>query len=259
LKRSKGSTDVVLRLVTRELFTSYRQVPGGILWAYLEPVLTVALLTFGFSLILREPPLGHSFALFFASGYGVFHVFQTLADAMGHGFAHLKRKGKRHWPEALIARLIVRATLSVSVALSLGFGVGVAIGMPAFIDPWGPIVAMNLALLTGIAIGIFNCALFAVLPIWRRLWAILSRVLFLASGVLFIPSDMPQKVETLVSWNPLVHALSLMRDGIYHGYAPRYDDAGFVVLTSLALGALGVCLLIAFHPIPRAARLRMSL
>ena len=242
----------------RELRSTYARVPGGILWAYLEPIFTVALLSFGFALILRSPPLGRSFALFFASGYGVFLLFQTTAATLGNGFLHLKRKGRRHWPEAILARLAIGTTLALSVALSLGGGVAWSTGVPGLVDLWGIVEALALALGAGIAVGFMNCALFAILPVWRPLWAVMSRMLFLISGVLFLPRDLPSTVQWLLEWNPLIHILSLLRESLYHGYAPLYQDSFFVALSCLLCSTCGIALTVLCHPVPRAARRRMS-
>ena len=56
----------------REVQATYAHIPGGLLWAYLEPIFTVALLSFGFALVLRSPPLGQSFALFLPAAMACF-------------------------------------------------------------------------------------------------------------------------------------------------------------------------------------------
>ena len=58
-----------MALIIREMATTYGTSPGGYLWALLEPVAGIALLTFVFTLALDTPPLGQNFAFFYASGY----------------------------------------------------------------------------------------------------------------------------------------------------------------------------------------------
>lgn len=104
-----------------------------------------------------------------------------------------------------------------------------------------------------------NCAFFAIFPVWRPLWGVTSRLLFLASGVLFLPRDLPSNIQILLAWNPLIHVLSLLRESLYHGYAPLYQAPFFVALSSLILATIGLALIVLFHPLPQAARRRMSL
>lgn len=258
MRKSPDSADSLLRLIQRELRRRNRAIPGGVIWSILEPVITVALLSVGFSWVLRSPPLGQSFALFFASGFGTFMVFQTLSAALAHGFVHLKRKGRVWWPEALLARVFVNGTLAISAALLIGVGATILSEMPPFAEPAKILAALSLAALLGIGCGVFNCVLFSVLPFWRPVWNVLSRVLFLASGVLFLPEHLPHNLQPLVAFNPLCHMLGLLRDGVYVSYSPRYGEVLFPMLTGLLLGSLGLALLVLTHPIPRAARRRTS-
>ena len=46
----------VLALMLREMATTYGRSAGGYLWAILDPVLGIALLSVLFSLALRHPP-----------------------------------------------------------------------------------------------------------------------------------------------------------------------------------------------------------
>lgn len=134
-----------------------------------------------------------------------------------------------------------------------------SVGLPGFIDVWGILFALGLALCAGVAVGMLNCAFFAIFPVWRPLWGVTSRLLFLASGVLFLPRDLPSNIQILLAWNPLIHVLSLLRESLYHGYAPLYQAPFFVALSSLILATIGLALIVLFHPLPQAARRRMSL
>lgn len=258
MKDRQTSPSALLRLMQRELRNSRGALPGGILWSFIEPLLTVLLLIAGFSWVLRTPPLGHSYALFFASGFGVFLVFQNTAQAVGNGFAHLKRKGRRWWPEALMARGLVNGSIAVVVAVSLALGVIVFVEHPPMINYARISLAMCFSGLLGAAVGLLNCAMFHILPIWRPIWGITSRVLFLGSGVLFLPETLPHPVQGYFQINPLVHVLGILREGFYTGYQSPYSDATFVALTGLSVTALGLALLFFTHPVPCAARRRIS-
>ena len=258
MKNPPSSPDSLLRLIQRELRRRNRALPGGVIWVFLEPVITVSLLSIGFSWVLRSPPLGQSFALFFASGFGAFMVFQSLSGAVGHGFVFLKNKGRVWWPEALLARVFVNGTFAISAAAAIGIGAATMSETPPFVDLYKITTALGLSALLGIGIGVLNCALFSALPLWRPVWNVASRVVFLASGVLFLPEHLPHNLQPLVAFNPLCHMLGLLRDGVYVSYTPRYADVLFPVLTGLFLGALGLALLVLTHPIPRAARRRIS-
>ena len=77
---------VLFALVVREMSTRFGRSWGGYLWAIVEPVGGILLLTFIFSLALRKPPLGTNFALFYASG-----MVPVLPVQQGRGLGRRRR------------------------------------------------------------------------------------------------------------------------------------------------------------------------
>ncbi|MBR9762451.1 MAG: sugar ABC transporter permease, partial [Rhodobacteraceae bacterium] len=68
----------VCALMLREMATSQGRAPGGYLWAVLEPVAGITLMSLIFSLALRNPSLGVTFPLFYATGMLPFTLFTHL-------------------------------------------------------------------------------------------------------------------------------------------------------------------------------------
>ncbi len=82
-KRRFAMARSVFALVLREMSTTYGRSPGGYIWAILEPVAAIALFSLAFSFMVRHPPLGRSFALFYASGFLPLAAYQALAANVG--------------------------------------------------------------------------------------------------------------------------------------------------------------------------------
>ncbi len=68
-QRPRGfrSLRTVSALVLREMSTTYGRSAIGYLWAFIEPTAGLVLLTLVMSIIVVAPPIGTSFALFYAS------------------------------------------------------------------------------------------------------------------------------------------------------------------------------------------------
>ncbi|MFC3119946.1 hypothetical protein ACFOHS_22885 [Jhaorihella thermophila] len=60
--------------------TTYGRSAAGYLWAIIEPVAALALLSIAFALFLRHPSLGTNFPLFYASGYLVFNLYMNVGN-----------------------------------------------------------------------------------------------------------------------------------------------------------------------------------
>ena len=69
---------VITALMLREMSTTYGRSPGGYLWAVLEPIGSIAMMTLilEVGLRIRAPSLGTNFPLFFATGVMPFMMYQ---------------------------------------------------------------------------------------------------------------------------------------------------------------------------------------
>lgn len=228
------------------MVTTYGRSPGGYLWAVLEPVAAIALLSFAFSLAFHAPSLGNSFALFYASGYLVYMLFHDVANrtATALRFSQpLLTFSAVTWLDAILARFLLNMLTHLMVFM-LVIGAMTAV-LDARISPEMARVANALAMASALAfgVGLVNCYLFMAFPVWERVWMVITRPLFIVSGVFFLFEDLPGWVQQFLWFNPLFHVTGEMRDGIYPVYSPAYVSAPFVYGVALALTVLGLMLM----------------
>ena len=72
---------VLIAMVIREMNTRFGRTWGGYIWAVLEPVAMIGLLSLAFSQFIQTPPIGSSFVLFYATGYVPFYFYSEIANA----------------------------------------------------------------------------------------------------------------------------------------------------------------------------------
>jgi capsular polysaccharide transport system permease protein len=215
----------VAALVLREMGSTYGRSPGGYLWAVLQPLGTVLVLTLAFSLVVRAPALGSSFIMFYATGYLPFDLYTQLAGKIGQSLKYsrplLAYPGVT-WLDAILARLILNFMTLVTVFCVVIYGIMLvtATGVQVKISP--VITGIFMAAVLGTGVGMTNCLLIGYFPIWERIWEIISRPLFLASGIFFLYDDMPPVARELLWWNPLVHVTGEVRTGFYPTYHASY-------------------------------------
>lgn len=231
-------------LMLREMATTFGRSPGGYLWAIVEPVAAIALLSFAFSLAFRAPPLGESFALFYATGYLPYMLFHDVSQkiAMSTRFSRpLLSFGAVGWAEAVSARLFLN-TLTHLVVFCLVFLGTVSLAQEfAGIDWARVLLGLGLAAFLALGVGCLNCFLFLAYPAWERLWGIALRPLFIVSGVLFLMEDAPEDFQNILWFNPLFHITGYLRAAGYTEYRPLYTAPEYVcalALTALFFGAL---------------------
>lgn len=248
--RSFAMLRTVAALILREMSTRYGRSPGGYVWAVLEPMGAILVLGIGFSLIIRSPPLGTSFLLFYATGYLPFHLYQTVSGTVMRAIVFSRALlfyPIVTWVDALLARFILNALTGILVIYLIIVGIVIATDVDVVLDVTAMLKATSLALFLGLGIGTLNCALLGLIRVWDVIWSILTRPLFLASGVFFTFDGLPQTVQSILWYNPLVHVVGFMRAGFYPMYSASYASEAFVFGTGIVTLFFGVVLLGRHH------------
>lgn len=240
----------IMALILREMSTTYGRSPGGYVWAVLEPVAGIALLTAVFSAGFRTPPLGTSFALFYATGLLPFLMYGDVAGKLAQTLMFsraLLEYPRVTFLDALLARFLLNAMTQFMVHFIVMGGVFI-IFQPNTVMDFSKIVlgyVMTLSLAFGI--GVLNSFLALSYPVWATVWAVMNRPIFLISCLFFIFESVPQPYRDMLWWNPLVHVMGYMRDGYYPFYQPTYVSLIYPLGLSALLTIVGLFLLNRYH------------
>lgn len=240
----------VAALMLREMASTYGRSPGGYLWAVLEPALGIALLSAVFKLILRSPSLGDNFPFFFASGLLPYMFYASISNQLA-GSIRYSRPFLSYpavtFLDALIARFLFNALTQVMVMTVVMSGIVLFYNIRPVMD-W-PAVFLALAMMVAltVSVGVMNCYLFSAYPVWERIWTVVNRPMFLLSGILFIPEDVPEIYRGYLMINPLAHVTSEMRKGFFGTYEAVHVRPGYVFVISTVLIIFGLLLLLRNH------------
>lgn len=237
-------------MILREMSTRYGRTPGGYVWSIIEPLAAILVLSVGFSLVMRTPSLGNSFLLFYATGYLPFNLYMTVSNTVGNSINFSKPLLKYPavtWVDAVLGRFLLNSLTGILIALILLSGILLVANTRAIVDIPPLIEAMALSMLLALGVGVLNCALMGLFPIWVVIWSVVTRPLFLASGVIYIYEQLPVFAQEILWYNPLIHLTGLMRTGVYSMYAPQYISPTYVIACGLITLALGLILLGRFH------------
>lgn len=249
-RKRTGTIQTVMALILREMSSTYGRSALGYLWAILEPVAGIFLLTFIFSLAFRSPSLGTNYPLFFASGILPFMAYMDISNKMSVALRYSKQL--LFYPgvtyvDALIARLILNMLTNIMIAVVLFPLILILYDINVIIDFQSLALGYFLAFALGAGVGTLNCFLLSVFPIWERAWAVLNRPLLIISGVIFLYDSVPMPYRDWLWWNPLVHPIGLVRKGIYSTYDAEYASPIFVLAVTGITLALGLLLLRRYH------------
>ncbi len=249
-KRPFASLRTIMALVLREMVTTYGRSPGGYVWAVLEPVAGIALLSVIFSAGFRSPALGTSFPLFYATGMLPFLMYTDVSGKVA--LSILFSKPLLAYPavtylDAILARFLVNLLTQLLVAYIVLFGIMIIFDTQIVPDYPTIVLAFALATILALGIGTLNCYLFIRFPVWQRAWSILMRPMFIISGIFFLFETIPEVYRDILWYNPLVHIIGMMRRGFYANYDGTYISVTYVVGLSMMCMMIGLLLLHRSH------------
>ncbi|WP_367397363.1 ABC transporter permease [Roseovarius sp. PS-C2] len=249
-QRRFASARAIFALILREMSTTYGRSPGGYVWEVLQPVGGIALLSIVFSYAFRSPPIGTSFALFYATGFIVLSHFNGLNQKMG--IAIRFSKPLLTYPnvtlmDAILARFLLNTLTSFLVFIILMTGIvtmfdlRIILDLPEIFKAWAMLTALSFG------VGILNCFLMSMFPVWQQVWQILTRPLFIVSGIFFLIDNLPAAYRDILLYNPVAHVIMQMRAGFYATYEAPLVSPVYVYLISLVCAVSGVLLLHRYH------------
>lgn len=240
----------VSALMLREMGSTYGDSPGGYVWAVIQPVGMIVILSLGFSLLVKSPSLGTSFILFYATGFLTYEMYNQMMSKVGGALKYSQSMlayPRVNWLDAILARFILNWITLLTVICIVISAILVVINTRTIISIQPILVGLILCALVGAGIGMVNCFLAGLFPVWRTIWKILSRPMFIASGVIFIYEDMPHAVQDILWWNPILHGTGLVRTGFYPTYYAGYVSLEYSFAVALTLVATGLLFLRSYH------------
>jgi len=207
-----------LSLVEREIRNRYAGSMGGVAWAFLHPLLLLAIYAFVFRAVFRVeiPDMeGRPFVMFVALGLWPWMAFQEAvqrgAQAIQNNAGLIK---KIAFPQALLVYGAVLATFVVHL-----IGYFAALGLLAL---WGyppalagvPMMLVSLLFLGMLALALaLICAAIQVLPRSGPCAGPLLMVAFYATPILYPLSLVPARVREWMALNPLVALIEPLHGG----------------------------------------------
>jgi capsular polysaccharide transport system permease protein len=235
---------VLHALMLRDMRTRF----GASIWGYgvvvLWPCVHVFMLIAIYTFQKLAAPLGDNRALFFASGAVPVLVFQYISREVMK--AVIMNRPLTYYPQVklfdvILARILVEIVTGF-LALLVVTLVLVVIGTDPI--PADPITAMcgYLAAITlGIGIGTINVAIIGFFPGWLIGYALFSIILYVSSGVMFLPSYMPEKIYYWMKYNPALQVAEWVRSA-YYPYAGIQVDYLYVIMFGLTTASIGLLL-----------------
>jgi len=236
---------VIGALVLRETMTRYGEYKVGFLWAFIEPMLLVVVLSVIFAGMGTKIPGGMPIAVFMITGFLPFAIIRDTMQQLTQAIS--SNNSLMAFPQVTTFDVIVaRALLELAVMMTV-FGVMLlgagALGNNIRVeDPLKVLAACGLLSIMGLGIGFTFGSLSPILPSTRQVVnQVMGRPLFLGSGLFYTAETLPTWLRDWLLLNPLLHLIELVRSAYFVEFESQYASwsyASFCSFGTLAFGLL---------------------
>jgi capsular polysaccharide transport system permease protein len=234
---------VLVALMLRDIRTRFFGSAWGFLIVIAWPLSHIVALLAMRVLIGRTVPYGESAALWFATGIIPFMSFSYMSRFIMIGI--VLNRPLLNFPvlkitDILFARAIIEILNAGAVIIILlsGFWFFDVDFMP--LDVTQAAYAIIASMLLGLGMGVINAIIATAVPMWLTGYALLLIVLWISSGVFFVPSSLPEIARNILYFNPAVHGIEWMRSAYYDGYNSTILSKTYILAAGLASLAMGL-------------------
>lgn len=245
---------VVHALLLRETKTRFGANRMGYLWALIEPAAMVAMFAAFYSTYGRMAGAGSNVVAFISAGILPFSLFRDTAGKCMAGVS--ANAGLLFYPQVrpldlVIARALLEfVTTLVVLSMVLG-GAMLWTGNTQIVSILESLAGLVLAAGLGASFGLVCCGLSVYSNNVETIMPTLLRPLMWFSAVFHSVDTLPTAYRNVLLYNPLVHAIEMVRDGWFPGYNARAIDPWYPTWCILVMSFVGLTL-------ERAARRRLE-
>ena len=233
-------------MVLREMRSKFGEQKLSYVWALVEPLGWVLMMSMIFMAMgSHVPPVGDSFIIFFSTGLVPFSAFKDTSNVVRNAIK--QNKPLLFFPIIKpIDTFVSRAVLETLTQITI---LAIIVGTHSFFYRTVPhadwinvIIPFLLLAIMGFNVGIINCVIMSYFHAWEQIWGVISRPLFILSGIFFVADSMPNEVRGALSWNPMMHCIEWLRSGFFPGFQSTFVNVDYVL--SFTFGGLFLALVL---------------
>lgn len=235
---------VIYALMLRDMRTRHASSRLGFAWAIAEPLLHLAALAGIFAIFNRgRPPLGENWFFFYATGVIPFLMWSHITTNGFYGLIsniyvlQIPVIGRL---DVLLASALVELATAAAVGVAMFWAFWMVGAGPLPRDPLAVVGAVAVLWLFAFALSLVNASIETVNGSWVRFWPTLVRFQYFASGIFYIPQEMPFWLRDVLVLNPMLQCLEWFRTGFFDQYAPPWLDREYTVVATLVLLLFGM-------------------
>lgn len=236
---------VIFALFVRELKTRFGKYRMGYVWALLEPVAHVTVLSLIWSAMGTHDFNGIPVPMYILTGMIPFLYFQKSVSLCMNAID--ANRGLFNYRQVrpidpVLARIVLETIIHFSSYLFLLFIAGWFLRYDVAInDALGLITINSLLLITTLGVGLLFSVYNTLYPeIMKLVPLLLFRILYFISGIMFPLIFVPAEYHRWLLWNPLLHIVEFNHLYYFSNFVTGEVSLSYVLLFAMASLTLGL-------------------
>ena len=227
-------------LIKRDIKGKYKDSVLGLFWSFLNPLLTMIVLTFIFSFVFKMSI--ENYPVYFLTGYLMFNFFAAATsgamDSIKVNAAIIK---KVYLPKYMFA---VGTTCSEVVNFLISLVVLVLVmvftGAPFHWTMFLAVIPIVLLVIMSLGVGLLLATLTTFFTDIKYLYSVFIMTLMYASAIFYPVEVLPVKYQFVFEFNPVYLAITGARDAILAGVFPNPWYMFLLAVVAFVFLGLGV-------------------
>lgn len=235
--------DVIFALYLREQMARFGRYSIGYLWALVEPIVHVTVLSVIFYAFSKKDSGSFDFPLFVMSGIMPWLLFkntvnkttQCISTSSSIFYLNTVRP-----IDLVLARAMLELNINIGCTIAL-ITVFYFIGYDVHFDNFLLFLTANfLIFIMALGIGLFTSVAQCYKDEVSRIIAMCFRPLYLVSGIFFSINVIPDEYRDYLLLNPLINAIQLVREGYHENFHSPYVSLSYLAMFSLSCLFIGL-------------------
>jgi lipopolysaccharide transport system permease protein len=231
---------LLVELVKRDIKGKYKDSVLGLFWSFLNPLLTMVVLTFIFSYVFKMSI--KNFPVYFLTGYLIFNLFSAATSgAMDSIKSNASIIKKIYLPKYMFALGTTCSELiNFAISLIVLILVMIATNAPFHVSMIFTIIPVLLLVIMAIGVGLILATLTTFFTDIKYLYGVFIMTLMYASAIFYPVEVLPVRYQFLFELNPVYLAIAGARDAILTGVFPNMKYMIVLSIVSVVLLAIGM-------------------
>lgn len=234
--------ELLIMLSQRQISARYRQMLLGVLWAALEPLGQLLMLTLVFGFLLKVETGGYPYPLFAFAGLTAWWLFSRNLLAVASCLQdNMSLISKVYFPRLILAlSSSVKETFDIAILVIILIFVAIIYGYTPGAKVLVLIPLLLFATLLSLGLGLWFASLMVRFRDVRPMLALILQAGMYASPILYSPTLVPESLQFYYQLNPMYWVIELSRWGLLDKPITITTSFYFSLMFSIGVIATGL-------------------